>query len=83
MLVKQIAMFQIHVQDSTRNYSPKVLAKYCYNLAVTFSSFYEHIQVLNAESPELLNSRLCLVLAFQNTLRNALDLLGIVAPERM
>ena len=82
-LVKQIAMFQIHVQDSTKNYSPKVLAKYCYNLAVAFSSFYEHVQVLNAESHELLNSRLCLVLSFQNTLRNALDLLGIAAPERM
>ena len=82
-LVKQIAMFQIHVQDATKNYSPKVLAKYCYNLAVAFSSFYEHVQVLNAESHELLNSRLCLVLSFQNTLRNALDLLGIAAPERM
>ena len=82
-LVKQIAIFQMHVKDAARNYSPKVLAKYCYNLAVTFSSFYEHVQVLNAESPELLNSRLCLVLAFQNTLKNALDLLGIVSPERM
>ena len=82
-LVKQIAIFQMHVKDAARNYSPKVLAKYCYNLAVTFSSFYEHVQVLNAESPELLNSRLCIVLAFQNTLKNALDLLGIVSPERM
>jgi arginyl-tRNA synthetase len=82
-LIKQIAMFQIQVKDSANNSSPKVIARYCYRLAVAFSSFYEHIQVLNAESPELLNSRLCLVVSFQNTLKKALDLLGIVAPERM
>ena len=82
-LIKQIAMFETQVKDSANNYSPKVIARYCYSLAVVFSSFYEHVQVLNAESPELLNSRLCLVLSFQNTLKKALDLLGIVAPERM
>ena len=82
-LIKKIGMFQIQVKDSANNHSPKVIARYCYSLAVTFSSFYEHVQVLNSESPELLNSRLCLVLSFQNTLKKALDLLGIVAPERM
>ena len=82
-LIKQIAMFETQVKDSANNYSPKVIARYCYSLAVAISSFYEHVQVLNAESPELLNSRLCLVLSFQNTLKKALNLLGIVAPERM
>jgi arginyl-tRNA synthetase len=76
-------MFEIFVNDAARNYSPKVIARYCYNLAVIFSTFYEHVQVLTAETNELINSRLCLVLSFKLTLEKGLDLLGITAPERM
>ena len=82
-LIKKIAMFDVAVNDSVKNLSPKVIAKYSYDLSVTFSSFYEHVKVLASESPELLNSRLCLVVSFQKTLKSALNLLGIDAPERM
>ena len=82
-LIKQIGMFEIFVNDAAKNYSPKVIAKYCYGLAVTFSSFYEHVKVLKAETPELVNARLCLVLSFGLTLEKALDLLGITVPQRM
>ena len=82
-LIKQIAHFDVFVNDAAKNYSPKVIARYCYDLAVTFSSFYEHVKVLKAETPELINARLCLVLSFKMTLEKALDLLGIIAPERM
>jgi len=82
-LIKQIGMFEIFVSDAAKNYSPKVIARYCYGLAVTFSSFYEHVKVLKAETPELVNAKLCLVLSFKLTLEKALDLLGIIAPERM
>ena len=82
-LIKQIALFDVFVNDAAKNYSPKVIARYCYDLAVTFSSFYEHIKVLKAETPELINARLCLVLSFKITLEKALDLLGIVVPDRM
>ena len=82
-LIKKIAMFDVAVNDSVKNLSPKVLAKYSYDLAVLFSSFYEHVKVLSSETPELLNARLCLVVSFQKTLKSALGLLGIDAPERM
>jgi arginyl-tRNA synthetase len=82
-LIKKIAMFDVHVNDSVNNLSPKVIAKYSYELAVTFSSFYEHVKVLASQTPELLNARLCLVVSFQKTLKASLGLLGIDAPERM
>jgi len=82
-LIKQIGMFEIFVSDAAKNYSPKVIARYCYGLAVTFSSFYEHVKVLKAETPELVNARISLVLSIKLTLEKALDLLGIIAPERM
>jgi arginyl-tRNA synthetase len=82
-LIKKIAMFDVRVNDSVKNLSPKVIAKYSYDLAVAFSSFYEHVKVLASETPELLNARLCLVVSFQKTLMLSLGLLGIDAPERM
>ena len=82
-LIKKIAMFDVQVNDAVNNLSPKVIAKYSYELAVTFSSFYEHVKVLASETPELLNARLCLVVSFQKTLNASLSLLGIGAPERM
>ena len=44
-LIKRIAMFDIHVNDAANNLSPKIIAKYCYSLSTTFSSFYEHVPV--------------------------------------
>jgi arginyl-tRNA synthetase len=82
-LIKKIAMFDVQVNDSVNNLSPKVIAKYSYELAVIFSSFYEHVKVLASQTPELLNARLCLVVSFQKTLKESLSLLGIDAPERM
>jgi arginyl-tRNA synthetase len=82
-LVKVIGKFDLQVEDAAKNLSPKVIAKYCYQLATTFSSFYEHVKVLSAESESLINTRLCLVYSFKETLGKALNLLGIDAPERM
>ena len=82
-LIKKIAMYDIQVTDAAKNLSPKVIARYCYDLAVAFSSFYEHVMVLNAESDELIKSRLLLVHSFSLTLSNALSLLGIDSPSRM
>ncbi len=82
-LAKTIGKFDIQVEDSARNLSPKIIARYCYELAVSFNSFYEHVKVLTAESPELVNARLCLVWSFKETLGKALSLLGIDAPPRM
>ena len=82
-LLKRIAMFDIHVNDAANNLSPKIIAKYCYALSTTFSSFYENVQVNSAETPELKNSRVCLIHTYRRTLSNALSLLGIATPERM
>ncbi|WP_101477514.1 arginine--tRNA ligase [Candidatus Nitrosotalea bavarica] len=82
-LVKVIGKFDLQVEDAAKNLSPKVIAKYCYQLAVSFNTFYEHVKVLAAESESLINARLCLVYSFKETLGKALELLGIDAPSRM
>lgn len=82
-LVKVIAKFDLQVEDAAKNLSPKIIAKYCYQLAVSFNTFYEHVKVLTADSESTVNARLCLVYSFKETLAKALQLLGIDAPERM
>jgi len=82
-LIKTIGLFDIHVMDAAKNLSPKVMARYCHDLAVAFNSFYEHVKVLDLGDEKLENSRLCLVNSFKLTLEKALELLGIVAPDKM
>lgn len=82
-LAKIIGKFDLQVEDAAKNLSPKIIAKYCYQLAVSFNTFYEHVRVLTAESESLINARLCLVYSFKETLGKALQLLGIDAPNRM
>ncbi len=82
-LVKNIGLFNLQVRDAANNLSPKVIARYCHDLAVSFNSFYEHSKVLDLGDVPLENSRLCLVNSFKMTLEKALGLLGITAPDRM
>ena len=82
-LIRTIGMFGIQVRDSANNLSPKVIARYCHDLAVSFNSFYEHVKVLDLDDKELEKCRLCLVESFKSTLEKATNLLGITAPQRM
>lgn len=82
-LVKTIGLFNLQVRDAVNNLSPKVISRYCHNLAVTFNSFYEKSKVLDLGDEQLENSRLCLVHSFKTTIEKALNLLGITAPDKM
>ena len=82
-LIRTIGLFDIQVRDAANNLSPKVIARYCHGLAVSFNSFYERIKVLNLGNDSLEAARLCLVNSFKITLEKALSLLGIQVPDRM
>ena len=82
-LIKNIGLFNLQVRDAANNLSPKVVARYCYDLAVSFNSFYEKSKVLDLGDVKLENSRLCLVNSFRIVLEKALELLGIQSPDRM
>jgi len=62
---------------------PHRLCGYLFDLAQTFSSFYESCPVLKAESTGLRESRLGLCALTLRVLVQGLDLLGVESPEQM
>ena len=58
------------------------MPRYAYELATAFSAFYRDCKVLS-EDAALSSARLALIDATRGVLVNALDLLGISAPESM
>ncbi|MDD5142295.1 arginine--tRNA ligase [Methanoregula sp.] len=81
-LAKQIARFPGIIKRVVAELRPNLLAIYARELADTFNSFYHFEQVLKSEG-KVRDRRLTLVLAVQNTLKEALETLGIDAIRSM
>jgi arginyl-tRNA synthetase len=64
-------------------YEPHRLCAYLFELAQTFSAFYENCPVLKADRDELRESRLSLCALVFRVMTTGLDLLGLEAPEQM
>jgi arginyl-tRNA synthetase len=82
-LIKLLAKFPEVLLAAEEKLQPNLLALYAAELALEFNKFYEVAPVLDAEAAELRATRLMLVDCVRITIRNALNLLGIVAPEEM
>jgi arginyl-tRNA synthetase len=82
-LAKLISKFSIAVEKSVRMVAPKWVAHYSYDLCEAFNKFYENNRVLQEPDSNLKKSRLELVLATQNVLRESLGLLGIEVLEKI
>jgi arginyl-tRNA synthetase len=82
-LIKEVAKYDLVLEEAATSLSPKLLARYAYRLAVLFNVFYEKIPVISEYSLEVRVGRLALVKAFSVTLKIVLDLLGIPTLKRM
>ena len=81
-LLKLIADFPQLIQDAAIARQPHIVCLFIQKLAASFHTFYGECTVLHAEE-KLRQQRLALVKATQITLRNALSLIGVSAPEKM
>ena len=80
VLVAKLGQFTEVVDLSVQELMPHHICTYLYELAQEFNRFYERNRVV--DDPRQI-VRAGLVLAYADTLRRGLDLLGIHAPERM
>lgn len=82
-LLKQISEFPKKVEDAAKFRAVNRICQYCHDLAKAFHSYYNSCRVSDPANPELTNERLGLVNACMVTMANALDLIGVSAPEKM
>ncbi len=82
-LLKAIGEFPGAVAEAATKQIPQRIANYAYDLAQALHSFYNVTRVLDIENKDLSAARLALMKATQMTIKNALALLGVEAPEKM
>lgn len=81
-LIKVLAGFGETVDYASANLRPHVIAVYAYDLAKKFNDFYHNCQCIS-DDEEMSKARMLLVDCSRIVLKNALNLLGIDAPEEM
>ncbi len=82
-LLVELEQFPTVLNDAAFEHDPSKVAIYIYNLAKTFSSFYNEHSIANAENDEKKNLRLMLAISTAQVIKTGMDVLGIKVPERM
>ncbi|MFJ7831557.1 arginine--tRNA ligase [Peribacillus sp. NPDC097206] len=82
-LLKKLGEFPQAIAEAAEKRMPHRMTNYIFDLASTFHSFYNADKVLDSEKMDRSKARLALVKSVQITLRNALALIGVSAPEKM
>lgn len=81
-LILKLEEFKSVIVLSARNRTVYTICRYVQELAAEFHSFYNSNRVI-CDDKELMKSRLALMVAIKTTLKNALDILAVSAPEKM
>jgi len=82
-LIKLLYDFPQMVETAAQNFSPALIANFAYDLAKEFNQFYQEITILKEPDAFKRDFRLALSEFTGNTLKTAMNLLGIEVPERM
>jgi len=79
----QLLRFEDALCSAAADYKPNAITAYLWDLAKSYSGFFENCPVLKAETPQLRDSRFLLCDLTARIIQRGLDLLGIRTVERM
>ena len=82
-LVQMLADFAAVVRQAGTDYSPSVIANYCYDLVKEYNQFYHDFSILREENEAVRQFRLVLSAEVAKIVKLGMGLLGIEVPERM
>jgi arginyl-tRNA synthetase len=82
-IVLSLASFPNTFIEAVEYLKPNLIADASNNLADKFNTFYNAFRVIGAEPEGLSDARLALTDSVRIVLRNALSLIGVLAPEKM
>ncbi|MBF0747057.1 arginine--tRNA ligase [Gemella sp. 19428wG2_WT2a] len=81
-ILKNLAYFPELVAQAAKHREPHRVCNYMQTLAASFHKFYGNNKVIS-DNKEQTQSYLALITAVKITIKNALELVGVSAPERM
>jgi arginyl-tRNA synthetase len=82
-LALQLARFHDALTIAAEEFKPNHLTSYLWDLAKSYSGFFQNCPVLKAETPELRQGRLLLCDVTARVIQRGLELLGIRTAERL
>ena len=82
-LLRAVARFPAVIETAADDLAPHTVATFTREFADAYNAFYRECPVVTAETDALRDARLAVVAAAKHTMANALDALGIEAPESM
>lgn len=82
-LVQRLSDFATVVAQAGVDYSPSIIANYCYELVKEYNQFYHDFSILREEDLRKQQFRLVLSQNVAKIIRTGMGLLGIEMPERM
>jgi arginyl-tRNA synthetase len=82
-LLVRITLFPGVVEEAGNNYSPALIANYCYDLVKEYNQFYHEHSILSEPDENKRNFRLILSETVAGIVKRGMNLLGIEMPERM
>ena len=82
-MISKLSEYEKTIQIAAENYSPAIIANYCYDLAKEYSQFYASHNILKEEDEQSKLFRLNISSQVGRVLGKGLQLLGIEVPDRM
>ena len=82
-LIKKLSNFPDVVKVASSERAPYKITNYIHEVAENIHAFYTECRVIDRDNLEVTSSRLALCLASKIVMKNALDLLGVSAPNHM
>jgi arginyl-tRNA synthetase len=82
-LINMLHYFKHTIQSVAHSYETQKITLYLTNLAKTFHTFYANHKIIDSTNQDLSQQRFYLAQAVKQVLKNGLDLIGIVAVDKM
>jgi arginyl-tRNA synthetase len=82
-LLKKVAFFPETVMEAGVNFSPAIVANYCFELSKEYNQFYHDHPILGEENQHIRDLRLLISASVGKIIKSGMKLLGIDVPDRM
>ena len=82
-VIVMLANFPQKIALAAAEYAPYLIAQYAYDLVKAYNRFYAEVSIFNESDAEKLKFRIAFSEVVAQTIKSAMNLLGIDVPDRM